>query len=166
MVEQGKAAARDEEAMKAKWISQCLKLHRGELERKEEKNVLAKAKKDLYDNRNNNDDDEDEGNDENDSEEDEYDNNGGIREDNRSTANGTTKSSEKDKEKVIEKEKEGDKKFSGGFSLEQCVAAVRLKAKEREEAAQHRVPPAVEGTKEGKELLQDIKHMTVKIKHT
>lgn len=158
MVEQGKAAARDEEAMKAKWISQCLKIHRGELERKEEKNVLAKAKKDLYDNRNNNDGDEDKGNDEDDSEEDEYYNDGSSREDDGSTVNGTITSNEKDKDNV--KEKEGDKKFSGGFSLEQCVAAVRLKAKEREEAAQHRVPPAIEGTKEGKELLHDIKHMT------
>ena len=153
MVEQGKAAARDEEAMKAKWISQCLKLHRGELEKKEEKNVLAKAKKDLYDNRNNNNDNDDDNNDENENEsdsgEDENDIDGVSREDDESTVNGTKKSYEKDKEK----EKEGDKKFSGGFSLEQCVAAVRLKAKEREEAAQHRIPPAVEGTKEGKELL-------------
>lgn len=154
MIEQGKASARDEEAMKAKWISQCLKLHRGELERKEEKNVLAKAKKDLYDNRNNNNDDDDDNDNDSDSGEDDNDNDGGSREDDGSTVNGTNKSNEKD----TIKEKEGEKKFSGGFSLEQCVAAVRLKAKEREEAAQHRIPPAIEGTKEGKELLQDIKH--------
>ena len=153
MVEEGKAAARDEDAMKAKWISQCLKIHRGQLERMEEKNVLAKAKKDLHDRKYDNKNNEDEDDSGSGSGEDGEENDGGSGEDNGNQLNGTHRSNgneggkEKDKEK--EKEKENDKKFSGGFSLEQCVAAVRLKAKEREEAAQHRVPAAVVGTKEG-----------------
>jgi hypothetical protein len=149
MVEEGKAAARDEEAMKAKWISQCLKLHRGQLERIEEKNVLLKAKKELHDRKYDNGNGGDDGDDSEDgSEEDGEGDDGGSGDDDESTVNGTLRNSQKDKEK----EKEGEKKFSGGFSLEQCVAAVRLKAREREEAAQHRIPPAVEGTREGEEL--------------
>lgn len=154
MVEEGKAAARDEEAMKAKWISQCLKLHRGQLERIEEKNVLLKAKKDLHDRKYDNGDGGGDGDDSEDgSGEDGEDGDRGSGDDNGSPVTGTLRNSEKDKEKDKEKEKEGEKKFSGGFSLEQCVAAVRLKAREREEAAQHRIPPAVEGTREGEKFI-------------
>jgi hypothetical protein len=150
MVEEGKAAARDEDAMKAKWISQCLKLHRGQLERIEEKYVLLKAKKDLHDRKYDNGDGGDES--EDGSGEDGEDGDGGSGDDSGSPVNGTLRSSDRDKEKEKEKEKESEKKFSGGFSLEQCVAAVRLKAREREEAAQHRIPPAVEGTREGEKV--------------
>ena len=152
MVEEGKAAARDEEAMKAKWISQCLKLHRGQLERIEEKNILLKAKKDLHDKKYDNGDGGDDS--EDGSGEDGEDGDGGSGDDSGSPVNGTLRGSKKDKdiENEKEKEKEGEKKFSGGFSLEQCVAAVRLKAREREEAAQHRIPPAIEGTREGEKF--------------
>jgi hypothetical protein len=159
LVEEGKAAARDEEAMKAKWISQCLKLHRGQLEKIEEKNVLLKAKKDLHDRKY---DDGSNGNDgdysEDGSGEDGEDGDGGSGDDSGSPVNGTLRNSEKDKDK--EKEKEGEKKFSGGFSLEQCVAAVRLKAREREEAAQHRIPPAIEGTREGEKFTSHLHIIT------
>ena len=142
MVEEGKAAARDEDAMKAKWISQCLKLHRGQLERTEEKNILAKAKKVLHDSKY---DDREVDDNKNDSGDDSEDNDGGSGDDNGSSLNGRQMRNGNQRDK----DKESDKKFSGGFSLEQCVAAVRLKAKEREEAAQHRIPASVEGTKEG-----------------
>lgn len=150
MVEEGKAAARDEEAMKAKWISQCLKLHRGQLERIEERNVLLKAKKDLHDRKGDNGSNGDDSEDGSGKDSDDYD--GGSGDDNGSLVNGRLRGSDKDKDKDKGKEKEDEKKFSGGFSLEQCVAAVRLKAREREEAAQHRIPPAIEGTREGEFL--------------
>jgi hypothetical protein len=100
MVEEGKAAARDEEAMKAKWISQCLKLHRGQLERIEEKNVLLKAKKDLHDRKYDNGDGGSDGDDSEDgSGEDGEDGDGGSGDDNGSPVNGALRSSEKDKDR-------------------------------------------------------------------
>ena len=42
-----------------------------------------------------------------------------------------------------------EKHFSGGFSIEQCMVAVRLKAKEREEAANNRQPEIVHDGQDG-----------------
>lgn len=49
-----------------------------------------------------------------------------------------------------------EKKFSGGFSLEQCVAAVREKAREREEAAQNRMPDISTGANGGMYLRNEL----------
>ena len=117
---EGKAVSRDEAAMRSKWISQALKLHRQSLELQEEKVTMANMKKIAINNEKNSVVMVDEGDD--DDENDDDDDDEGEGEDN---------------------EEQEVKKFSGGFSMEQCVAAVRLKAREREEAAQGRQPVGV-----------------------
>ena len=140
LIEEGQAAARDEEAMKAKWIARCLSFHREKLEKAEGK---SKASADSTrtaetssgtDTRTDRNDDQ-EGNGEGEGEGD----GDGIGSD----EDGEGVESGEDPEVA---ERPAEKKFSGGFSLEQCVAAVRLKAREREEAAQNRNPEASAGT--------------------
>ena len=111
--------ARNETAMRDKWISKALKIHRLTLEKAEEKANVATAKRlalkvSEVEEEDKIDDDSYQGSDnDNDSDNDnEFDRNSNKEE----------------------------KSFSGGFSLEQCMVAVRLKAKEREEAANNRQP--------------------------
>ena len=105
--------ARNETAMRDKWISKALKIHRLTLEKAEEKANVATAKRlalkvSEVEEEDKIDDDSYQG-------------------------------SDNDNEFDRNSNKE-EKSFSGGFSLEQCMVAVRLKAKEREEAANNRQP--------------------------
>jgi hypothetical protein len=121
-VNEGRATARDEASMRAKWISQALRLHRERLERLEEKSNVATSKRaaaeELRQTRYN--EENEEGSDEGE--------------------NGDNES--EDEEEETDQTNEVPKKFGGGFSMEQCMAAVRVKAREREEAANSRFPEA------------------------
>ena len=137
LIEECKGSARDEAAMRDKWITQALKVHRINLEKAEEKSNVVISKRaalkaqeeidgkkiECYKDENN-DGDSDDDNDSND------DNKDGEENDNRDS---------------VKKEKY----FSGGFSIEQCMVAVRLKAKEREEAANNRQPEIVRDGQDG-----------------
>ena len=114
--------------MQSKWISQALKIHRGTLEKAQEKNIekinaIELKKKLLLQQQQEEDEDEDSN-----SEDDDQDDN--ESEDGNGNSNGEG-GGENNNEK---------KKYTGGFSVEQCMIAVRLKAKEREEAANNRLP--------------------------
>jgi hypothetical protein len=140
LLDEGRASARDEEAMKAKWIARCLSLHREKLEKAEGKTGAAGATRVVHDQNS-------EGTNAR------TDKNGDV------AGEGEGEGQEECGESVSDDEEGGDasgeepevpeqveKKFSGGFSLEQCVAAVRLKAREREEAAQNRNPESSAGS--------------------
>ena len=136
LLEEGRATARDEDAMKSKWVARCLSLHREKLEKAEGKASAAGARRVTQDQtsigtRAGEGDGEGEGEEERDGEGGESD----------SDEDGGADASEEGSE-IPE---QAEKKFSGGFSLEQCVAAVRLKAREREEASQNRNPEASAG---------------------
>ena len=117
--------------MQSKWISQALKIHRGTLEKAQEKslekiNAIELKKKLLLQQQEEN--GEEDGDDDSGSDDDENENDS---EDGNSNGNGNGGEGKNSNEK---------KKYTGGFSVEQCMIAVRLKAKEREEAANNRVP--------------------------
>lgn len=138
LLEEGRATARDEDAMKSKWVARCLSLHREKLEKAEGKASTAGARRVTQDQTSigsrageGEGDGEGEGEGERDGEGGES----GSDEDGGGDAS----------EEGSEVPEQAEKKFSGGFSLEQCVAAVRLKAREREEASQNRNPEASAG---------------------
>jgi hypothetical protein len=136
LLDEGRATARDEEAMKAKWIARCLSLHREKLEKAEGKAGAAGTRR------------VEQGQDSNGTDTRTYRNGDGEGEG--EEGGGESDSDDEDGGDASGDESEApeqaEKKFSGGFSLEQCVAAVRLKAREREEAAQNRNPESSAGS--------------------
>ena len=128
LVERGQGYARDEESMKSKWVAECLKLFKDSQGGSQNKQSVSSTSNTLKE------------------------------------ENGSRKGAVSDAVGSGDDDLEGDdsgdgresvkvevaeKKFSGGFSLEQCVAAVREKAREREEAAQNRMPDISAGANGG-----------------
>ena len=132
LVEECKGSARDETAMRDKWISQALKVHRMTLEKAEEKSNILVSKKVALKVQEELDGRKEECNDENGDSDSDDDN---VDKDGEKNDNGNNVKNEKH--------------FSGGFSIEQCMVAVRLKAKEREEAANNRQPEIIRHGQDG-----------------